>query len=120
MVAQAALISTEWQWQELQILGERGTTTTVPNPENYTLRFSEDGTFSLQADCNRGAGSYTLDGLEINLQLGPMTLAACAPDSLSDQYISRLSAVSSFSADDSGLSLVGTVGDEVYLMRFAP
>lgn len=116
----AQLKSTEWQWQELQILGEGGATTSVPNSENYTVLFNEDGTFSLKADCNLGSGSYTLDGLQINLAAGPMTLVACPPESLSDQYLQSLGVVAGFSIDGKDLLLVGTLEDKVFMMRFAP
>ena len=34
----------------------------VPNPENYSLFFNADQTFSAQLDCNNGAGEYVTDG----------------------------------------------------------
>jgi D-alanyl-D-alanine carboxypeptidase len=110
----------KWQWQELQILTQGGATTSIPNPENYTLLFNEDGTFNLQADCNLGKGSFSLDGLKITLATGPMTLAACSPESLSDQYLQGLGMIASFSIDDTDLLLVGTLDDTTFMMRFVP
>ena len=56
----------------------------VENPENYTLTFQGDGTVAIKADCNDAMGSYTLDGSSIKIEVGPMTMAACPPGSLSD------------------------------------
>jgi heat shock protein HslJ len=57
------------------------------------------------ADCNSGAGQYTLDGANLTLLPGAMTLVACEPDSLSEPYLQLLGQVVSFDDGDSGLVL---------------
>lgn len=114
------LRSTEWQWKELKILGEGGTTTPIPNPASYTALFNEDGSVNFKADCNRAGGSYTIDGYDMSLAMGPMTLAACPPESLSDQYLQNFGGVSGFSIDGKDLQLIGTLDDKVFMMRFEP
>ena len=50
-----------WQWESVTDRPS-GETITVSDPENYTLAFKDDGTFSGQADCNQISGSYTQEG----------------------------------------------------------
>ena len=58
-----------------------------------------DGRLSLQADCNRGGGAYTVSGVQITLQPGPMTLAACAPGSQDTLFMRDLRRVVTFVRD---------------------
>ena len=45
-----------WQWAELTE-NDPAAQSLVPDPENYTLTFWDDGSFSFKADCNSGSGS---------------------------------------------------------------
>ena len=53
-------------------------------------------TSSIRADCNQASGSYTTDGTEesgsISIELGPVTLAECGPDSLYQEFLQDLGA----------------------------
>jgi heat shock protein HslJ len=62
----------------------------VENPENYTLTFKDDGAVEIIADCNKALGSYTLDGSSIEIEVSLMTVAACPPESRSDEFIRHL------------------------------
>ncbi len=76
-----------WQWVHFtDPMGEFD----VPDPENYTLEFFEDGTLQIQADCNRATGSYSDEDTSINIEIGPMTLAACPPGSRSEEFLQNL------------------------------
>jgi len=90
----------EWRWESVT---DRPTseTTTVPNPENYTLIFRDDDTFSGQADCNQIAGTYEKDG-DFILNLGPSTMAFCGEDSLDQLYLELLGGVVAGGPDGSG------------------
>jgi heat shock protein HslJ len=57
----------------------------VPDPQNYLLLLNKDGSFEAKADCNQLHGTYTLSGGNLTLTHGPMTMAQCAPSSLSDK-----------------------------------
>ena len=105
----------EWQWVELQEPGLAGSTE-VSNPEDYTIIFSRHSTYSIKADCNRGGGSYTLEGNSLTLGAGPMTLAECGPLSLYDQYVTLLSEVNSVEMENDQLILYS--GDEETRMIF--
>ncbi len=104
----SALRDVAWQWIGLNAAG--GALTEVADPERYTFALLEDGSYAFVADCNRGAGSYTLDGTALTLAPGPVTLAACEDDSLSDQFIGLLGQVASYSFDGDTLFLTLTDG----------
>ena len=99
----AEFADAEWQWQEFQSMD--GSATTVPHPENYTLLFQADGTVRIQADCNRGSGSYSVEQAILSISPGPLTRAACPPDSLSDRYLELLGFVASYAIEDGELYL---------------
>ena len=81
----------EWQW-ELVKDQPAGETTTVSEPENYTLVFRDDGTFSGKADCNEISGTYSQEG-GFFLTLGPSTMAFCGEESLDQLYLDLLNNV---------------------------
>ncbi len=89
---QDSIIGTTWQWEEFQDTAGINDIT-VHNPKNYTLTLNPDGTFNAQADCNMVSGNYALEGSSLTLAAGPMTMAMCPPESLSDTYVARLGEV---------------------------
>ena len=107
----------KWQWSGL-IENEPASQSVVPDPENYTILFSKEGTYSIKADCNLGSGSYTLEGNDLTLAPGPITLAYCGPDSLDNQYLSLLSNVTTVSLDNDQLVLgIGENGDRMLFVE---
>ena len=68
-----------WQWAEL-IEQNPAAQSVVPDPENYTLTFWDDGTFGFKADCNSGNGSYTVESNQIEFGTMMTTLAMCPPE----------------------------------------
>jgi pimeloyl-ACP methyl ester carboxylesterase/heat shock protein HslJ len=76
-----------WQWASFTNPVEQYA---IDNPQNYVLTFNEDGSVNIIADCNNAAGSYTTDGQSITIQVGPMTMAACPPESRSEQFVKYL------------------------------
>ena len=56
-----------WQWVSVTNQTTKQTTT-VPNPENYTIVFNADGTLTGKADCNSFTGTYSQEnGFTIKL-----------------------------------------------------
>ena len=101
------LVDVTWEW--VQRTSNEGTEVLieVPNPENYTLFFNADRTFSAQLDCNNGAGDYVTDGNgNIFMQLGPMTAAACSPESLSDAMVQMFGPAQSYVYEDDGDTVI--------------
>ncbi len=104
-----------WQWAEFTE-NNPAAQSVVADPENYTLTFWDDGTFSFKADCNNGGGSYTVEGNKI--EFGPMmsTMAMCPPESLHDQYLALLGEIDTFGM--TGDKLAFTLKEDAGEMRF--
>ncbi|MCA9875971.1 MAG: META domain-containing protein, partial [Anaerolineales bacterium] len=101
------LIDITWEWERRDPNGNQMDAIVVPNPENYTLLFNADGTFNAQVDCNSAAGQYaTTPPNTIYMELGPMTLAACPPDSLADQMMMMFGPAQSYRFEEDGNVLV--------------
>jgi heat shock protein HslJ len=103
------LVGPTWQWT--------ASTTTVPasqsvtpDPENYTITFASDGTYSAKADCNSLGGSYTTSGSSITIEAGPSTLVACPEGSQADVFTAGLFAATSYSIADDELTLTTADG----------
>ncbi len=100
-----ALIGTVWQWTDFRDTAELNDLT-VENPEAYLLTFLPDGAFTVKADCNVGRGEYAVDGSSLSMSVGPMTRAACGPESLGDRFVQFLNATASYAfAPDGRLAL---------------
>jgi heat shock protein HslJ len=108
------IVNVAWLWQAFA-QNEPPGQTVVPNPADYTLLLNPDGTFTAKVDCNQALGSYTLEGSNLTLEPGPSTLAACGPDSLSDQYLALLSQVNQFELIEGQLFLVGESGQMAFI-----
>lgn len=95
------IVGVTWQWVDLTTPVE---TTTVPNPEAYTITLNEDGTFNYAADCNVGSATYTLDGSSLTFDLtGPTTLAFCGEESLDQTFLASLGAAATYFTQDGDL-----------------
>ncbi len=114
-ISQAELVGETWQW-----IGLRETMpaaqSVVPDPENYTLTFNEDGTVSIKADCNVAMGSYQLSGEQLTISMGPTTLAECGPESSYSQFLVLLEQAAGVGMGYG--SLVITLADEAGEMFF--
>jgi heat shock protein HslJ len=77
----------------------------VPYGNGYFVTFFPDGQMSFQADCNTGTGVYDASGGMVGslaMQLGAMTLAACGPDSRSDDLIGTLQSAQNYKVRPGG------------------
>ncbi len=101
-------------WELVRIRFGDDAVLTPPEPARYTLRLDPAGRAEVLADCNRAAGSYTLDGPRLGF--GPLasTRAACPPGSLSDKYLQQLGFVRSWLVRDGRLHLA-TLADGAIL-----
>ncbi len=106
---------TTWSWIAFTNPNEA---ITVEMPENYTLTFNDDGTVNIKADCNNAVGTYTLDGSSITIEVGPMTMAACPPESRSDDFIQYLGFAAIYFFEEGNL-LIDLMADGG-TMAFAP
>jgi heat shock protein HslJ len=97
-----------WQWTSVT---EKSTskTTTVPNPENYTIIFNTDGTLTGKADCNSFTGIWSQEN-GFTIKLGASTMAFCGDASLDQQYTHLLSNVAAGGLDGAGGLALETAG----------
>jgi heat shock protein HslJ len=97
-----------WQWTSLKdrVTGEE---TTIPNPENYTIIFNEDGTLEGKADCNNFSGTYSQEN-GFAITLGPTTMAYCGETSMDTQYLQLLGSVAAGGPDGQGGFALETAG----------
>lgn len=105
-----SITGVEWQWQSVtnQTTDE---TTTVRNPENYTITFNEDGTFEGQADCNSIAGTWSQEN-GFSITVGPSTLAFCGEASLDQVYVELLNNIVAGGPEGAGGLALETAGGE--------
>ena len=102
------LIGPTWQWTASTTTAP-ASQSVVPDPENYTLQFTEDGNFSAKADCNQLSGSFTTDDAgALTITPGPMTLALCPPESQSDLYVASLALAQSYEINADGQLVITT------------
>jgi heat shock protein HslJ len=96
----SSLANSSWELSEMVYSDHRVVVTT---PGSYTLSFEGDSDLSVRADCNLSIGSYTQTDDQLAIALGPTTLVACPPQSLSDQYLRDLSSVDTFTLEEDQL-----------------
>ena len=92
-----------WLWQRTSYAD--GATVTCSDPSKYTLTFLANGAYGVQADCNQGSGAYEVAGSQLTLQPGPMTRAACPPDSQDTVFLRDLGQVATYVFDGENLVL---------------
>jgi heat shock protein HslJ len=89
-----------WQWQGSQYNND--TKATPDDPSRYTIRFADDGTVSIRADCNQVGGTFEADQGSLTITLGPSTLKACPEDSLDSEYLRDLQGAAGYLFGDAG------------------
>ena len=96
--AAATLVGTSWEMTAY--VTATGSPVEVESPASYTIRFGEDGTLAIGADCNRATAEYAFgaDG-ELTLTPGPATMAVCPGESLGEDFVRWLGAASTFQYD---------------------
>jgi len=102
----ALSVLTERTWQLVEIVSMNDTIKVPEEPTRYSILFTKDGTVEIEADCNRGRGSWT-STVPGNMQLGPIaaTQAHCSPESLHDTFIAQFPWVRSYVINDGHLFL---------------
>jgi heat shock protein HslJ len=99
-----------WQWTSATNK-TTNETTTVSNPENYTIIFRTDGTLDGKADCNTFSSTYTQEN-GFSIKLGASTMMYCGETSLDQQYLQLLGNVAAGGPDGAGGLALETAGGE--------
>jgi heat shock protein HslJ len=102
-----------WQWTASTTTDPVSQSVT-PDPQNYTVEFMSDGTFSAKVDCNQIAGTYTTSGSDLSIVPGPSTLVACPEASQADLFLATLAGATSYQIDGGQLILSTTVGTATF------
>lgn len=107
--AATELTGTAWRLVKITSMDDR-----VYAPDDrskYTLELLSKGRAAIEADCNRGTGTWT-SGSPGQLQFGPIatTRALCPPESLSERYLAQFEWVRSYVMADERL-LLATMAD---------
>jgi heat shock protein HslJ len=89
----------------------------IEHPDRYTIEFKADGTYGIRADCNSGGGTYTFENGTLTVREGPLTLAACGPESYSAGFLEGLSNITSYERNGGAMVLTAADGSK---MHFAP
>jgi heat shock protein HslJ len=99
---EAPLLGVQWQWVKTVTPVEE---IQVTQPASYTLRFLPNGKLLVQADCNSGSGTYTVDGTALSIGPVAMTLMACGPDSQDAEFLKELDAAALYFMDGPNLMI---------------
>ena len=105
-----SITNINWQWTTVSNK-TTGETTTVPNPQDYTIVFRDDGTLSGKADCNDFTGTYSQEA-GFSITIGATTMMACPDGSLDSTYLQLLGSVAAGGPDGTGSLALETAGGE--------
>lgn len=94
------LLATDWKWLQTTTPTE---TITVDAPNKYSIRFNNAGGFGITADCNIGAGNYTVKGSVLTIKDIQSTLIFCGEASLDMKFTAQLLNAASFSFEGGNL-----------------
>ncbi|HVQ22219.1 MAG TPA: META domain-containing protein, partial [Candidatus Saccharimonadia bacterium] len=112
--AASSLVGT-WQWTA-STEAVPASQSVVPDPQNYTITFAADGTYTGKADCNQIAGTYKVDGSNLTITPGQSTLAFCGDASLDTLYVAGLGKVATYAI--AGDQVTMTFADDAGTMTF--
>lgn len=93
-------------WQVVKFQGGDGTVLTPDDKTKYTVAFTNNGDLSVRFDCNRGRGTWILNGPS-EVRFGPLALTRvmCPPGSMHDHLVKQWPQVRSFSLNGGRLFL---------------
>ena len=96
------LTSRTWHWQRTQSGGD---SVVASAPDRYTLTFQGGGRLAVRADCNRGSGSYEVNGTAMKVGPVALTRMGCPPGTQDAEFVQSLARVTSYSIADGELVL---------------
>ena len=111
-VSPTSIVGVTWKLETVERVGNA--TITVPNPDQFTVRFESNSNVSVRADCNTCTGRYSLDGSSISIGNLACTLIACPTPGVDQLFTTGLQ--NARTATASGNQLVMTGSD--YTLRF--
>ena len=105
-VSPSEIVDITWKLESIARVGNA--LVTVPNPEQFTVRFESSNRIQVRADCNSCSGGYTLDGS--SMSIGPLacTRVACPMPGLDTLFTSALENVRSATVANDALIMTGS------------
>lgn len=107
------IVNVTWKLETVARVGSP--TITVPNPDQFTVRFENNSNLTVRADCNSCSGRYSLDGSSISIGNLACTLIACPTPGLDQIFTQALQ--NARTARTSGNQLVMTGPDYTLTFR---
>ena len=96
---------TDNTWKLTKIETGKNVEKLIGKPNNYTIRFYDDGKLKVKSDCNKCSGKYTVTSKFIKLSNLDCSNKICGKESFDYLYKKFLNESSSFSLDPNGLVL---------------
>ena len=93
-------------WRLVKFQGGDGGVLTPDDKAKYTVAFTNSGDVTVRFDCNKGRGSWILNGPN-QVRFGPLaiTRTVCPPGSLHDHLVKQWSLIRSYTLKDGRLYL---------------
>lgn len=105
-VSPSQITNITWKLESIARVGSA--LVSVPNPEQYTVRFESNNRASVRADCNSCSGSYALDGSSLSFRQLACTLIACPTPGLDTLFTTGLQNARTVTVSGSQLVMTGT------------
>ena len=105
-------------WQLTAIHGFNNSEFIPPNPENYLLRFRMDNRLQIEADCNQGGATWSLEENFLIFTQLITTRKICLSPSLFNRYVMNL--IRTKTAEISDEKLIIRTDSEASWMEFEP
>ena len=124
-VPAAGLVDKTWEWTKGPAQPGSSEIVTIEDPSQYQVTYGSDGLITFKADCNVGNMSYEINNAGMTGGMlavpGPVTLAACGPESYSEAFIASLQASQNYRvwAGGNEMELVLPAGGGILLLRDA-
>ena len=99
------LVDITWKLETVAHVGSA--LVTVPNPDQFTVRFETNGTLSVRADCNTCTGRYVLDGSTVSIGNLACTLVACPTPGVDTLFTSGLQNAKTVTVSNNNLIMTG-------------
>lgn len=107
------IVGPEWRWQRTQL--GNAPQVVAATPVRYTLTFQGGGRVNVRADCNRGSGSYEVNGAQMKFGAIALTRMGCPPGSQDGEFLRSLAQVAAYAMAGNELLLLLADGA---MMRF--
>ncbi|MBP6786523.1 MAG: META domain-containing protein [Candidatus Promineofilum sp.] len=114
--AGADLHGVVWEW--VSLLDPMGQTTAT-DPARYTITFNAGGTANVRADCNNVVANYITDGVNLMVEPGVTTLAACPEDTQDQLFLNSLASAESYVVQDNELFITMSGASGTVIFRAA-